>query len=288
MADEIWTVLKVLRWTQARFAEKGLATPRLDAELLLAKALDSDRIGLYTRHDQPLDKDELAACRALIRRRLDGEPVAYIIGKKEFWSLSFTVDERVLVPRPETELLVETALETLRGREAANQVRIADVGTGSGAIAVALALELRDAEVLAVDVSEAALEVARKNAADLGARVEFLRGDLLDPLVGREPFDAIVSNPPYIPDAEFAALPPEVRREPRGALLGGADGLRELRRLVEGGRRLLKPGGLLAMEVGAGQAEAVAELLRSAGYVDVLVRADLAGIGRVVAGRSPA
>lgn len=274
-------MLKVLRWTQGRFTERGLRTPRLDAEVLLTHVTGRDRVGLYTHFDQPLAKEELARYRELIKRRLAGEPVAYLVNKQEFWSLPLYVDARVLVPRGDTEILVERALAWMKGRPAP---RVADIGTGSGAIAIALSHERPDAELFAVDRSPGALEVARRNAAANDVDVIFLEGDLLAPLRPHAPFDAIVSNPPYIPDGEFEALQREVRCEPREALLGGRDGLDAIRRLVEGAPALLVPGGLLAIEVGAGQAPAVAALLARAGFTDVSVKKDLAGIERVVSG----
>ena len=281
MSDEPWTLLRVLRWTQTRFTERGLRSPRLDAEVLLANILAMDRVSLYTHYDQPLTKEELAAYRELIRRRLAGEPVAYLVGKQEFWSISFAVDARVLVPRPETELVVEIALAALKGRFAP---RLVDVGTGSGAIAVAIAHERPDAEIIAIDRSPAALELATKNAASAEVDVEFLEGDLLAPVAARGPFSAIVSNPPYIADADFFTLPPEVLREPREALFGGADGLDVIRRLIAAAPPLLVPGGLLAIELGMGQAPEVMRLMSAAGLVGVIARKDLAGIERVVAG----
>lgn len=282
MADEIWTILKVLRWTQNRFEERGLRTPRLDAEVLLAHTLAMDRIGLYTRHDQPLDTEELGRYRELIRRRLAGEPVAYLVGRKEFWSLGLAVDERVLVPRPETEILVEAVLKVLAGRSAP---KVADVGTGSGAIAIALAHERPDAQLVAVERSPGALAVAQANVAAHSLAVELIAGDLLEPLVGRAPFAAIVSNPPYVAEGDFEALPVEVRREPKEALLAGPDGLRVIRRLIADAPPLLEPGGWLALEVGIGQAAEVARGMGAAGLVEVAVQKDLAGIERVVLGR---
>jgi release factor glutamine methyltransferase len=277
---ESWTILRVLQWTQGRFSARGLPSARLDAEVLLAHILEKDRVGLYTHFDQPLAKAELTAYRELIQRRLAGEPVAYLVGKKEFRSLELEVDARVLVPRPDTEAAVELALACLAGHEAP---RIVDVGTGS--IALALKQALPAAVVTAIDRSPEAAEVARANAARLGLAVEVLVGDLLLPVAG--PFELVVSNPPYIPTGELAGLPAEVRREPRLALDGGADGLDLIRRLVEQAHSRLSPGGALVMEVGAGQAPAVAALLRAAPYVNIDIGRDMAGIERVVAGRLP-
>jgi release factor glutamine methyltransferase len=279
--DETWTILKVLNWTQGRFGARGLATPRLDAEVLLAHVVKRDRVGLYTHFDQPLQPDELASYRELIKRRLAGEPVAYLVGKKEFRMLELAVDARVLVPRPDTEATVELALEMLAG----DAPRIVDVGTGSGAIALALKKTRPEATVLAVDRSPDAAEVARQNAAALSLDVQVVVGDLLAPVEGT--FDLIVSNPPYIPTKEIAGLAPEVQREPRLALDGGADGLDVVRRLIAEARPRLNAGGALVMELGDGQAPLVMDLLRAAGYQGVLSRNDLSGVERAVAARVP-
>jgi release factor glutamine methyltransferase len=281
-----WTVLEVIRWTVARFTERDLATPRLDAELLVAHALGLPRVQLYVQFDRPLLPDELAAIRALIKRRQAGESVAYLVGKKEFWGLEFAVDARVLVPRPDTETLIEEARERLAGA-VVESPRLADVGTGSGAIALTLAKLFPAAAVFAVDVSPAALEVARANGERLGLAVTFLEGDLGAPLGAQAPFSLIVANLPYIPSGELAALPAEVRVEPALALDGGPDGLALVRRLVAEAPALLGPGGVLALEIGAGQAPATAELLRGAGFTDVQTRCDLGGVERVVSGVRP-
>jgi release factor glutamine methyltransferase len=279
--SEIWTVLKVLQWTQGRFAERGIETPRLDAEVLLAHVLGKDRVGLYTHFDQPLKPEELTAYRELIKRRLASEPVAYLVKQKEFRSLTLKVDERVLIPRPDTETLVDAALSLLP----AGAARIVDVGTGSGAIALALKAARPLDDVHAVDRSEDALAVARENGTRLSLDVGWHRGDLLDPVRALAPFDLIVSNPPYIPTAEIASLQAEVRREPRAALDGGSDGLDVMRRLVAEGKALLGAGGALALEVGDDQADKVAELLRAAGLTEIVKKSDLAGTARVVCGR---
>jgi release factor glutamine methyltransferase len=278
-----WTVLEVIRWTVARFTERDLATPRLDAELLVAHALGLPRLQLYVQFDRPLLPEELAAIRALIKRRQAGESVAYLVGKKEFWGLEFAVDARVLVPRPDTETLIEVAREWLAGVQLP---RLADVGTGSGAIALTLAKLFPAAAVFAVDISPGALEVARGNAERLGLAVTFVEGDLAAPLAAQAPFSLLVANLPYIPSGELAGLPAEVRVEPVLALDGGPDGLALVRRLVLAAPALLAPGGVLALEIGAGQAPATAELLRAAGFSDVQTRRDLGGVERVVSGVS--
>jgi release factor glutamine methyltransferase len=286
-----WTVLDVIKWTASRFTERGLPTPRLDAELLIGHVLALPRIQLYVQSDRPLLAEELAAIRDLIKRRQAGESVAYLVGKKEFWKLEFAVDARVLVPRPDTETLIEVAQDRLDARlnapvEAA-PARIADVGTGSGAIAVTLAKLRADAAVFAVDISDDALAVARGNADRHGATVTFLAGDLAAPLGPHAPFVLIAANLPYIPTGELAGLPAEVRVEPALALDGGPDGLSLVRRLVAAAPGLLAPGGALVLEIGEGQADATAALLDQAGFTDVQKKRDLAGIDRVVSGVKP-
>jgi len=262
-----------------------MASARLDAELLATRAFSRTRVELYTHFDQPLGDPELAAYRGLVQRRMAGESVAYILGRKEFWSLDIEVDARVLVPRPDTEALVEQALELLKARPASDPaLRVADIGTGSGALALALKKERPGDAVFAVDISPEALDVARGNASRLGLDITFLQGDLVSPLTDLGPFDLIVSNPPYIPSQDIAGLSPEVRREPRLALDGGKDGLELVRRLANDARKVLTPGGALAMEIGAGQAAAAMEILRGTGYTGIGVRRDLASIERVVHG----
>jgi release factor glutamine methyltransferase len=283
---QTWTILEVLRWTIGRFERHGTASARLDAELLAAQAFGRTRVELYTHFDQPLGDPELAAYRTLVQRRMAGESVAYILGRKEFWSLDLEVDARVLVPRPDTETLVEQALEWLKGMpDKGRALRVADIGTGSGALALALKKERPGDEVFAVDLSADALDVARGNANRLGLDVTFLQGDLVSPLAGLAPFDLIASNPPYIPSQDIAGLSPEVRNEPRLALDGGADGLVLVRRLANEARGVLAPEGALAMEIGAGQACAALEVLRGEGYANVGSRRDLASIERVVFGQ---
>jgi len=251
----------------------GVESPRLDAELLLAEVLGVERAALVVDPGRELGPGQGRAFAELVRRRREREPAAYILGSKPFRRLSLAVDPRVLIPRPETETLVEAALELPEG------ARVLDVGTGSGAVALALKDERPDLVVLATDASEDALAVARANATRLGLEVAFARADLLEGLTG--PWDAVVSNPPYVADADYAGLAPEiVRYEPAGALRGGADGLDVLRRLIAAA-----PAPFLAVEVGAGQAGAVSALMREAGYRDVSIRRDLAGIERVVVGR---
>ena len=278
---EAWTVLKVLKWTTGYLAERGIEGGRLDAELLLADLLQLDRVGLYLNFDRPLDPGELARFRERVGRRARREPLQYILGRAEFWSLPFRVGPAVLVPRPDTEVLVEEALD-----RAPVTPQILDVGTGSGAIAVALAHELPAARVTALDISATALAVAQQNAADNGVaeRIRFVEGDLH--ALAPEAFDLVVANPPYIAEGELAGLMPEVRDfEPRLALAGGADGLDAYRALARQAPRLLTAAGWLLVEVGAGQAEAVRALLAAAGLTNLFCRDDYAGVPRVVGGQ---
>lgn len=286
-----WTVMDVLRWTTSRFEERGLSTPRLDAEILVAHALELPRVQLYVQFDRPLLPPELGAIRELVKRRQGGESVAYAIGKKEFYGLDFAVDARVLVPRPDTETLVDEALDRVGRTPPAEPTgpapRIADVGTGSGAIAVALAKQRPDATVFASDISPDALAVARANAERNAAAITFLEGDLQAPLGEHAPFDLITANLPYVAAGDIAGLAPEVRAEPLLALDGGPDGLDLVRRLVDAAPALLAPRGALVLEIGAGQAQDTAALCAAAGLTDVRIRRDLGQIERVVSAVRP-
>jgi len=271
--------MDLVRWTTEFFKQHDVPSPRLDAELLLAHVLDLKRMDLYLAFDQPVAAADRARYRELVRRRAKERwPVAYLTGTREFWSMEFRVTPDVLIPRPETETLVRVAVD-LKPR------RVAELGVGSGCVSAALARELPDAEIVAIDCSAAALEVARQNlmALGFGERVSLVEANGLDGLEG--PFDLVVSNPPYVQAGEIDGLAPELRHEPRIALDGGPDGLYALRRLcAEASERLERPG-YLALEIGFGQADAVEELLRNAGAADVTRFADLAGITRVVLGR---
>jgi len=268
-------------------------SPRLDAELLVARALGLARADLLREPERELSADEVAEWESLLRRRLAREPVAYILGHRAFRTIDLEVTRAVLIPRPDTETLVDVALEELRtvplaGPEPEDEPLAIDVGTGSGCIALALASEDPFVHVVATDVDPDALAVARGNAARLGLarRVEFVLSDLFHDVAERV-VDLVVSNPPYIPADEYVALEPNVRDyEPRLALYGGVDGLDFYRRLVPGAALLLRPGGLLAVEVGSGQAEAVAGIVRASGAFSAPeTRDDLAGAPRVVYAR---
>ena len=279
---ERWTVLKILKWTTDYFAGKDIGSARLEAELLLAATLDLDRVGLYVNFERPLDASELASFREQVQRRAQREPVQYILGETEFWSLTLHVGPAVLIPRADTEVLVEEALTRLEG-----PARVLDVGTGSGAIAVALAHEKTETTVTALDCSEAALEIARANAERNGVadRLTCVTGDLADLPLG--PFEMVVSNPPYIPSADCEELMPEVRdHEPRLALDGGADGLTAYRQLAAQAGKILVPGGWLLVEVGIDQAADVGALFEAAGLTDIKYRDDYSGIPRVVMGKT--
>jgi release factor glutamine methyltransferase len=280
-AAETWTPLRLLEWTTGRFTSAAIDSPRLAAQILLAHALGIDRVQLYVQYDKPLGPDELARYRDLVRRRLAGEPVAYLTGTQEFWSLPLAVDPRVLVPRRDTETLVELVLDRV---DRAAALRVADIGTGAGPIALALARELPRARVVATDRSDEALAVARDNAARLGLadRVELCAGDLYAALAAGDRFDMLVSNPPYVATGEIDLLAAEVKREPRAALDGGPDGLDVLRRLAAGGADHVAPGGLIAFEHGFDQGPAVRALLDATGaFEPAETRADLAGHPRV-------
>ncbi|WP_418871079.1 peptide chain release factor N(5)-glutamine methyltransferase [Selenomonas bovis] len=279
--QELWTIGRILKWTEQYFKEKGIESPRLDAEVLLSHILGRERIYLYVHFDEPLEPAELARYREAIKQRVQRVPVAYIIGEKEFMGLTFRVTADTLVPRPDTEILVQAAIERLRAR--GDAPRFADIGTGTGAICLSVLHFLPKAQADTVDISPAARAVAEENAAalEVADRVTFHTGDLLAPLAG-QCYDAILSNPPYIPDGDIAALAPEVRlKEPHTALAGGRDGLDFYRRLMADAPALLKDGSFLAVEVGIHQAAPVAALaVPSFSRTEILK--DYAGIERVV------
>lgn len=285
-----WTVGRLLEWTTGHFQKLKFSLPRLDAEVLLAEVLTCPRIQLYALWDTEVDSGQRDKFRDFVRRRAEGCPVAYLVGKREFHSLEFAVTPDVLIPRPETEFLVGEALAFAKQ---APVERYVDVGVGSGAIAITLAKAWPNARGVALDLSDSALQVARGNAEKHGVadRVEFLRSDLLEAVGDREPFDLIVSNPPYVSAADYLTLATEVRNyEPRIALEAGVDGLDIYRRLIPQAANLLKPGGLFLLELGIHQEPAVRELLVATGKLTALpaVR-DMQRIPRVIgAKRGPA
>lgn len=287
--ERTWTRLQLLEWTVRFFEQKGIDSARLDAEVLLAHVLGSGRLDLYVRYDEPVGPEHLVRYRELVSRRARREPLKYILGRTEFLSLPLVVDERVLIPRPETELLAERAIELLRRELPSGPKIVIDVGTGSGAIAVAIAKSLPDVVVHATDTSPGALKVAEDNARQLGVQdqVTFHQGDLLEPvaeLAGQ--VHLVASNPPYVAESDYETLAPELTFEPREALVSGPTGLEVIEKLVTTAADILRGGGVLLCEIGAGQASGVRQLLeRTEAYESVTFRWDYAGIERIVEAR---
>jgi len=285
--QETWTIQRLMEWTRPFLERKGVEEPRLATELLLAHALSVRKIELYTRYHDTVDDESLGKFRELVRRASEHEPIAYLVGYREFFSMKFEVTPDVLIPRPETETLVQEVIHTARNRgQTPAELRILDVATGSGCIAVSLAVRLAGATVIATDISEAALAVAGRNAATHKAAVDLRAGSLYEPVAGEAGFDYICTNPPYIAESDFESLPANVRKfEPKIALTSGAEGLGVIRPLVGGAPALLKAGGMLFMEVAFDQAGKVAPLFEAAGLTDVHAVKDSLGHARVVVGR---
>ncbi len=278
---KVWTVGAILQWTVDFFTQKGLESPRLDAEILLAHVLQKERIYLYAHYDEPLSSEERAAYRELVIKRAQRYSVAHLLGVRPFMGLDFSVNEDVLVPRPETEMLVETVL-SYEKKDASFSVL--DMGTGSGAILISILHERPNATGLAVDISPKALDVARKNGQALGVadRITFLESNLFE-AVPKGTFDWIVSNPPYLTAYDMEHLQPEVRHDPESALYGGVDGLDFYHALADKSAAYVKPRGYIAVEVGAGQSKKVADLFTTTGafsLTDIVV--DYGDIERVV------
>lgn len=275
-------IASVLKKSVSALENQGLPTPRLDAEVLLSALLKKRRTDLYSHPGDRLTEKEYGDFRSWIERRKHGEPVAYIVGKKEFWSLPFEVSSHVLIPRPETEILVEEVLKVCAGGGVKNP-RILEIGTGCGAISVSLASELKEAYIVATDISREAIAVAMKNARNngVGNQISFLIGDLFQPVSGK--FDIIVSNPPYISEEEYDHLPSEVREfEPKSALLAGTVGTEFHRAIIREGVFYLETGGSLLMEMGAGQKDRIENMLKESDlYDNIAFRADYASINRV-------
>lgn len=262
-AADRWTIRRLLTWTTEFLTKKGAESPRLDAEVLLAHVLQWPRVQLYTRYEDDPGEAPRAAFRDLVRRRAEGTPVAYLVGRKEFFSLPLTVSPAVLIPRPDTETVVVEFLALMKDHESPRAV---DVGTGSGCIALACLSRHPSARFVAIDLSPDALAVARGNAErlDLASRVDVREGDLLEPVRSDGPFDAILSNPPYIPTDDIPGLEPGVRdHEPHTALDGGPDGLRIVARLISAAPALLRPGGHLILEIGSAQEAPVRALIEA-------------------------
>jgi release factor glutamine methyltransferase len=280
---------EVLQRAARRLLAAGIENARLDAEILLGHVLYKSREQLVLLANRPVSRAQLRDYEQLLRRRVEREPVAYITGTREFWSMDFNLTRDVLIPRPETERVVEVALSLARATGDPGPLRIADLGTGSGAIAVALAKELPAAQILAVDLSAAALNLARRNAAKHGvsSRINFIRSDFFAAFGARRGFHLLVSNPPYVPSADIAKLEAEVSRwEPRDALNGGTDGLDCYRRMAAGACKCMAPNGAAVFEIGASMAREVIALFRSAGeWSDITLYQDYAGHDRVLAAR---
>lgn len=284
--DGPWTIARLLSWTQGYFAQRALDAPRLSAEILLGHALGCERIELYTRHTDTPDDATRDRFRALVRRAATGEPIAYLVGGREFFSMPLKVDPRALIPRPDTEVLVERAIALARD-SFDGAARILDIGTGSGCIALALAKHLPNATIFASDISDDALALARENAAALKLtdRIEFRTTDLLTGWADAAPLDLIVSNPPYL-DADADDVDDSVRDfEPAVALFAADHGTAVLRALACEAPALLAPHGQLMLEIAYNQASAARELLRAAGWADVVTYPDAAGHQRVIHGQ---
>jgi release factor glutamine methyltransferase len=296
-STEPWTVGRLLQWTVDYLKGHGSESPRLDAEVLLAEALGCQRIELYTRFEDVPSDQQRTAFRELVRRRAEGTPVAYLVGRREFYSLSFRVTPDVLIPRPETELLVVAVLDLVKGMSSGTSnpqslipnPSIADVGTGSGVIAVCLAKHLPSSRVTAIDVSPAALAVAQDNAKKHGVadRIEFVESDLFVSLPGGRQYDFVVSNPPYVKADEWEKLPPDVSKfEPRIALLAGPKGTEVIERLIPQAAERLRPGGHLLMEISPTIHDTVLGLLKADGRLELAPTIkDLARLPRIVQAR---
>ena len=285
-ADEPWTVRRVLEWTAGHLRKHGSDTPRLDAEILLAHARGCQRIQLYTQFNEPLSDAVRGTMRELVQRRTKAEPVAYLVGVREFFSLSFRVTRDVLIPRPDTETLV---MEILDGVKGLPSPRVLDLCTGSGCVAVAVAKNCRTARVTATDISHSAIEIARENVSrhNVVDRVDLVESDLFAGIPRGSNFDLIAGNPPYIPSAEIDLLDAEVAcHEPRLALDGGADGLSVLRRIINAAPEFVAAKGLLLLEFTPEQAESLtAILIEHGGYDEIVIRKDLAHRPRVLKAR---
>lgn len=286
--DQPWTVGRLLTWTTDYLKKSGAESPRLDAEVLLAEARGTQRIQLYTAFEEVVAEDVRGKFREFVKRRAEGMPVAYIVGHKEFYSLPFKVTQDVLIPRPETEHVVIAVLDHLKAMNVAAP-QVVDIGTGSGCIAISVAKHAPTVQVTAIDISPAALTIAKANAETNGVseRVTFVESDLLTKIPAQPTLDLIVSNPPYVTEAEWAKLEPNVRDfEPKAALVGGATGLEITAQLVTQAAERLKPGGWLVLEIHAGLQKQTEELLaKHGGFEKISTSKDLAQLPRVVQGQ---
>lgn len=278
---DVWTISSLLNWTVNYFKSKNIQSARLDAEVLLSHVLRQERIYLYVHFDEPMEQNELSKFREYVKKRAQHVPIAYIIGEREFMGLPFKVTKDTLIPRPDTEILVENVLNNV---DRDKEIEIVDIGTGSGAIILSLLVNLPKAQGKTVDISSKAIEVAKENAVNLQVndRCEFFVGDLFAPLNGSK-FDVIVSNPPYIPQKDIATLEDDVKEyEPVSALTDGGDGLSYYRRLLSEGKAYIKENGFIALEIGIYQSNDVKQIAMDNGWKDIKIIKDYAGIDRVV------
>ncbi|MBM6762000.1 peptide chain release factor N(5)-glutamine methyltransferase [Megamonas hypermegale] len=278
---DVWTISSLLNWTVNYFKSKNIQSARLDAEVLLSHVLRQERIYLYVHFDEPMEQNELSKFREYVKKRAQHVPIAYIIGEREFMGLPFKVTKDTLIPRPDTEILVENVLNNV---DKDKEIEIVDIGTGSGAIILSLLVNLPKAQGKTVDISSKAIEVAKENAVNLQVndRCEFFVGDLFAPLNGNK-FDVIVSNPPYIPQKDIATLEDDIKEyEPVSALTDGGDGLSYYRRLLSEGKAYIKENGFIALEIGIYQSEDVKQIAMDNGWKNIKIIKDYAGIDRVV------
>jgi len=289
MPENPWTISSLLQWTLKYLEDKTGQRSRLDAELLLAHALSTSRLKLYLNYQQPISNNELSQFKILLKRRINSEPVQYIIGAQSFWTMDLFVGSGCLIPRPETECLIEYAIKSYNTLNInAEDLRIADIGTGSGAIALAVATEIPGARVLATDISADALSIALKNAKkyDLDKNICFMVADLFEPISNKQHFDLVISNPPYVTTGEYEKLDLHIRDfEPKEALLAGKDGLDIYKRLILQSFSFIAPGGYLIVETGCSQTELVQGLFNMAGFTDICFGRDYSGLPRWVSGR---
>ena len=288
---DTWTIQKLLNWVTEFLTGKGIDSPRLSAELLLSHVVGLKRIELYTQFDKPVAKQQLDMLHDLVKRAGQNEPIAYLVGRTEFYSLELNITTDCMIPRPETELLVARAIEFLRTRRTGTQF-VCDLCTGSGCIAVAIAGNYPNARIIATDICDAALAIAAGNVEkyQLGDRITLLCGDLFDPIISGldvNEFDLIVSNPPYVSDAEYEKLDKNVKDyEPKIALFAGVDGLDIYRRIIEKAEQFLKPGAALMLEIGYAQGRAVKELLEQTGvFAEIKIEKDFHNNDRIVSAR---
>lgn len=285
--EEVWTIKRLLEWTTDYLKKNGSESPRLDAEILLSDALGCKRIELYTQFEHVPDEEKRAKFRDYVKRRSKREPVAYLVGYKEFYSLTFEVNSHVLIPRPETEHLVVESLDILGRMQSNAPLRVCDVGTGSGAIAVAIAKHAPKCELTAIDISPEALEIAQKNAEKhtVTEKITFIRGDLLDSLPNEPSFDLIVSNPPYVSETEYEKLAPDVKNfEPKTALLADENGTAIIRRLIDQAATRLVTDGYLLIELSPMIAQDMADLIRQKAdhWHEPVILRDMAGLERIL------